>query len=135
MTKELPGGNSLFDMVYAMKNLLISYLTTVILLFITAVAATYLTVPDSALDILVAVVTAACVMWGGFRAARHLGKQGLLSGALSGLIYMVLLYFIGSLIFGELSFETATALSLVIGIGCGAIGGIIGVNTKPKKRR
>lgn len=134
MTKDLPGGNSFFDVVYTLKNVCVSFLVTAILLFLSAVVVTYFSVPESVIDGIVLVITAFCVLWGGFRASRHLGRQGLLSGAVSGLIYVVLLYFIGSLIFGELTFAPATGLSMAIGVGCGAIGGIAGVNTKKKRR-
>lgn len=135
MTKELPGGSRLFDFAYAAKNLIISYLSTVVLLFIVAAAAIYLTVPESLLDLLVSVSTGICVMWGGFRAARHFGRQGLLCGALSGVFYMLLLYVAGSLILGSFSFEIPVLFSVALGVGCGAIGGIVGVNTKSKRRK
>ena len=38
------------------------------------------------------------------------------------------------LVFGEFTFASSTALSMLLGIGCGAIGGIIGVNTKKRRR-
>ena len=134
MTKELPGENSIFDVVYTLKNVFVSFLTTAVLLFLSAVAVTYLSAPEAVIDAVVLVVTAFCVVWGGFRASRHLGRQGLLSGAVSGLVYVVLLYVLGALVFGEFAFASATALSMLLGIGCGAIGGIIGVNTKKRRR-
>ncbi len=134
MTKELPGENSIFDVVYAIKNVFVSFLVTAVLLFLSAIAVTYLSAPEPVIDAVVLVVTAFCVLWGGFRASRHLGRQGLLSGAISGMVYVVLLYLIGSLVFGKLTFASHTMLSMMIGIGCGAIGGIIGVNTKKRRR-
>ncbi|MBE5040395.1 TIGR04086 family membrane protein [Ructibacterium gallinarum] len=135
MTKDLPNGNNWFDMVYGAKNLLLSYAVTIVLLFVSAVAAAYFAMPDSAIDILTAVISAVCIMWGGFRSARHAGRHGLLTGALFGLGYTVILYLIGSLVDGALAFRVGAVLSVIIGIACGAIGGMAGVNTKPKKRR
>lgn len=131
--KELPGG-SFFDVRYSLKNVIVSFLMTAILLFISAIVVTYLSASETVIDGLVLVITAFCVLWGGFRSSRHLGRQGLLSGAVSGLIYMTLLYFVGSLIFGELTFAPRIGLSMLIGVGCGAIGGIVGVNTKRRRR-
>ena len=135
MAKELTSSSGILNAVYALKNVFFSFLGTIILLFIGAVAATYLTASETAISLTVAVITAACIMWGGFRSSRHFGRQGLICGALSGLLYVVLLYFIGSLVLGRISFNVATALSMLIGIGCGAIGGIVGVNTRSKRRR
>lgn len=134
MTKELSGGR-LNDAAYAVKSVLFSLLGTVILLFVCAAAATYLTASESAVSLTVAAVTAVCIMWGGFRYARHLGRQGLISGALSGLLYVILLYIIGVLVFCKFSFGVSTVLTMIVGVGCGAIGGIIGVNTGTKRRR
>ncbi len=133
MIKELPGG-SFFDVRYSLKNVCVSFLMTAILLFLSAIAVTYLSASEAVIDGLVLVITAVCVLWGGFRASRHLGRQGLLSGAVSGLVYMAMLYLIGSLIFGEISFSPQIGLSMLIGVGCGAIGGIVGVNTGRRRR-
>ena len=135
MARESTVEKSLFDFSFTLKNTIICLLATVILLFISAILATYLAMSEPIVDALVAVVTGICVLWSGFRAARHIGRQGLLCGIIAGVIYMLLVYFIGSLVFGDLVFDATTALSMVIGIGCGAIGGMIGVNAKSKRRR
>ena len=135
MAKELSGEVRLFDPMYMLKNVVVSFVATAILLLVAAILVTYLSATESVIDAAVLVVTAFCVRWGGFRAARHLGKQGLLCGAISGLIYVAVLYLFGSLIFGELSFHSQTLLSMALSVGCGAIGGIVGVNTGKRRRR
>ncbi len=124
-----------FDGLFLLKNTLFGFLATGILLFVAAMAATYLGIPNPMIDLLVLLVTGIAVLWIGFRAARHTGKQGLLRGILAGFIYMVFLYLIGSLAFGEWSMETATGLSMLLGIGCGGIGGALGVGMKRKRKR
>lgn len=134
MKKEFTG-NSLFDPVYWFKNVLISFLTTVIVLFIGAAVASYFAFSASVIDAMVIVITGLCIIMGGFRFALHFGRQGLLGGAISGGLYIVVLYVIGTLVLGKLAFNTSTLLMIVMAIGCGAVGGITGVNLKPKKRR
>ena len=134
MTKELPGERSIFNPVYTLKNVFTSFLATAILLFLAAVAVTYASAPEGVISAVVLVVTALCIVWGGFRASRYSGRQGLISGGVSGLVYVVLLYLVGSLIFGEFIFASGTLLTMLLGIGCGAVGGIIGVNTKKRRR-
>ncbi len=135
MAKDGAGGSRTFDAVFAVKNTGISFLATGILLFLGAIAATYFAVSDMVVELLVIIITGICVLWCGFRAGRHTGRQGLLRGALAGLIYLGVLYLAGSLVTREISFQTTTALSMVIGVGCGAIGGMMGVNVKTKRKR
>ncbi len=135
MAKELSATSNLFEGFYILKNVLVSFLATAVLMFFGALAVTYFSVSEAFIDAIVLVLTSTCVFWGGFRSSRHLGKQGLLSGAVSGLVYMAFLYLIGAVIFGELAFTPQTLLSVGIGVGCGGIGGIIGVNTQKKRRK
>lgn len=135
MAKELTGDNTLFDPVYWLKNVFVSFLATIVLLFLGAIAATYFAMPDSIIHIMVMVITALCVMWGGFRFALHLGRQGLVCGSISGLLYILVLYFLGAVIFGVPELGQAVILSALMSVFCGAAGGLIGVNLKPKKRR
>lgn len=135
MTKDTVGGNRFFDIAYLIKNTVLCYALTAALLFAASVAAAMTALPEASVGLIVSIITYICICLCGFRAAKHSGSGGLLSGALSGLIYIALLYFIGSLVFGELNFTYSTALTVLICIVCGAIGGIMGVNSHRKKRR
>ncbi len=133
MTKELTGGR-MIDPVFTVKNLLFVIIGTVILLFLTSVAATYLTISDFVIDILVSVITGLSIAFGGFRAARYAGMYGLINGAVFGLIYILIVYIIGTIADRTVSFSVSSLMAFLISIGCGAFGGIVGVNTKYKKR-
>ena len=87
MTKELTGGR-MIDPVFTIKNVLFVIIGTIILLFFTSIAATYLTISDFVIDILVSVITGLSIAFGGFRAARYAGMYGLINGAVFGLIYI-----------------------------------------------
>ena len=133
MTKELTGGR-MIDPVFTIKNVLFVIIGTIILLFFTSIAATYLTISDFAIDILVSVITGLSIAFGGFRAARYAGMYGLINGAVFGLIYIFIVYIIGTIADRTVSFSVASLMAFLISIGCGAFGGIVGVNTKYKKR-
>ncbi|MBR5152592.1 MAG: TIGR04086 family membrane protein [Clostridia bacterium] len=135
MGKEMSATANLFEGFYILKNVLVSFLATAILLFLGAIAVTYLSVSEATIDVVVLSLTAICVGWGGFRASRHMGRQGLLSGVISGLVYMTFLYVIGAIIFGEFALSPDILRSVLIGAGCGGIGGVIGVNTKKRRRK
>lgn len=133
MTKEVSGGAG--NVLYALKAVAFSFAATPIVLFICAFAAVYTAASDSVISLMTAAASCVCIMWGGFVFSRGMGRRGLLSGALIGLIYVVILYLIGCIILGKMTFGIAPVLTAVICIGCGAIGGIIGVNAKSGRRR
>ncbi len=135
MTKEAIENKRFFDVVFGLKNTLFCFLATGILLLAGAILATYLSMSDQMNALLVMVVTAICVFLGGFRAARHAGRQGLLQGAISGFLYMLILSLAGMLSLGEWAVSGGSMVSLLLGILCGAIGGMLGVNQKQKRRR
>ena len=124
-----------FDGLFLLKNTVFGFLATGIFLLVAALAATYFGISNPVIDLLVLLVTGISVLWIGFRAARHTGRQGLLQGILAGVTYLGFLYLIGSLSFGEWSMETTTGFSMHLGIGCGGIGGIFGANMKRKRKR
>ncbi len=121
--------------VFGAKNLLICLLLTVVILFLMSVVAVFASLQAAAVSLMVSVITYLCVGICGFRCARRSGSNGLLMGAVSGLSYAVVLYLVGAIVFGELSFNTSILLTMLICVLCGGVGGVIGVNTKSKKRR
>lgn len=135
MTKDISGGGGLFDVLFTARNTFIGFVLTIALLFIASWIAAAAALPEAITSLLVAAITYLCIGVCGFRAARHSGSNGLLSGAIAGFIYVVLLYFVGSLVYGELGFTYASALTAIICVMCGAIGGIVGINARPKRRR
>lgn len=63
----------------------------------------------------------------GFRGGS---KFGWLKGAIVGLLYVLISFFVFSLISGELSFSNVSWIDFVTGAAVGAISGIITVNVK-----
>lgn len=123
------------EAVFAVKNIVICFLLTVAILFITACISVVFNSSDTVVALTVGVVTYFCVGICGFRYARRLGRNGLVSGALSGLIYVIVLYLIGCAVSASFIFNTSVVLTVTICIVCGAIGGIIGVNAGPKRKK
>ena len=121
--------------VFGAKNLLICLALTVLVLFLMSIIAVFANLQAAAVSLMVSIITYLCVGVCGFRGARKSGSNGLLMGAISGLSYGVVLYLIGAIAFGELSFNTSILLTLLICVLCGAVGGVMGVNMKSKKRR
>lgn len=135
MAKDTVQKGSFFDIVFTLKNTAIGFALTVVLLFLLSIPATFAYLPEAVIEFIVAAITYLSVGFCGFRAARHLGRGGLVSGALSGLIYVALLTLIGIFVFGATGFSISSLLTIIFCIVSGAIGGIIGINVRIKRRR
>lgn len=135
MAKDMQTGGGAVNIVFGVKNILIGFALTIAILFIAAWIAVLTNLQEAAVSLVVGVVTYLCVGFCGFRAARKSGSNGLVSGAIAGAVYVVLLYFIGCIAFADFSFGMSVLLTAVICILCGAIGGVVGVNTRTKRRR
>lgn len=129
MAKDTGSVKGRLDLVFAAKNMMLSFALTVVLLLVAAWISTLMTLPREITSLAVSVITYLCIGICGFREAKRIGTNGLLSGAVCGLVYAVILFLIGCIAKGEASFGTATVLTAGICVMCGAIGGIIGVNS------
>ena len=57
-------------------------------------------------------------------------KNGILNGALVGGAYILILYFISSLLNWKFSLNLQSIIMIIVGIVFGILGGIVGVNRK-----
>ncbi len=118
-----------------LKGLLTACLLTFILLSISALIITYSPISEdtvSAFSIICVIVSA---LIGGMMAAKNASQRGFLKGALAGGIYILVLYMIASLVSERFLLNAHTAVLFAIGIAAGAFGGVVGINTKPKRKR
>ncbi len=133
MAKETAEKLPFLDVVYLCKNTLFCFLATGILLLIGAVVVTYLSLTENVTELLVMILTALGVFLGGFRSAGKAGRQGLLQGMLFGVAYMTILTLVGMIGYGW-SMNQTSWLTILVGVLCGAIGGMMGVNTKSQAK-
>ena len=84
---------------------------------------------------LVNVVTAVSVLFCGFLTGRRSPRGGLLAGLVSGVIYTLVLCILGKLISQDMSIGLNAITAQVIGVVCGAVSGIVGINTKKQRKR
>lgn len=122
-------------LLFMLKTVFFAYCISVLLLFLTALFATFNPLSDSIIAIAVNTITAIGVSFCGFMSGRHFGSKGLIFGALCGILYAVLLWLLGALVSPNPSFGASAFTALAIGTVCGAVGGIIGINTKKQRRR
>ena len=111
------------------KGVGISFAFTLICLTIFSGLLTYTNLSESLIQPVVISVTGISIFIGSFFATRKVGKNGIIKGISVGLIYILLIYIISSVVNGgNFALTIGSIIMILIGILCGAIGGIIGVN-------
>lgn len=112
-----------------LKGLIISFLVTLVSIFIFSIILTYSNISEKIIPIVIIILTFISILIGTIIGVRKISKNGMLNGAIIGGIYVVLLYLISSLLNTGFAFNTYTILMIIAGIVSGIVGGIIGVNT------
>lgn len=112
-----------------LKGVGISFSFTLICLTIFSALLTYTNLSESLIQPVVIAVTGISILAGSFFATRKVGKNGIIKGIGVGIIYILLIYAISSIVNGgNFTLTIGSVIMILIGILCGAIGGIIGVN-------
>jgi len=118
-----------------LKGVALAFVISIVLLLICAVIMTYSPIPDGATRAVTLAVSGISILVAGFVVSRRTRRQGWLSGATCGLLYAAALYAFGSLIMLDFSITITTMIVTGMGFVLGALGGIIGINTKKRRRR
>ncbi len=122
-------------LLFMLKAVFVSYIISLLLLFAGALIATFGAFSDITVRIIANIVTALGTLIAGFMAGRHFSGKGIFFGAGCGIIYTLLLCIIGNIISGNINTGASFLTAMIIGILCGAVGGIAGINTKRTRRR
>ena len=126
-TKQISENKNLISI---FKGVLISLGTTFILLIIFAALLTYTNIQESVITPVIIVITAISLLIGSTIGNNRVQKNGLLNGAMVGLIYILLLYLISSILNGNFAINIASIIMIVVSMFLGTLGGVIAVNRK-----
>jgi putative membrane protein (TIGR04086 family) len=118
----------------ALKGLIIAFMITIPTFFVIAIFLTYSELPEKYIDITVAATTFISIPLGAFAATRGSKKSGTVSGALIGLLYMIILYILMGIIQKDFSIPPALIRTVLISVALGAAGGLTGVNMRRKSK-
>ena len=113
-----------------LKGVVISYIFTIVMCLIYAIVLTYTNVQENTIPPVIIVITAISIFIGSTIGNYKIQKNGLLNGALVGLIYIVTIYLISSMLNGYFTLNIASVIMIVLSILFGILGGIIAVNRK-----
>lgn len=112
------------------KANLIAYMITVIIFIVAALLLTYTPLPETSISLIAIVTTIISTFIAGYDTAKGVKSRGWFWGMNSGIVYAIILILIGSAITKNLMITSRTITLLLISIGSGALGGMIGINTK-----
>lgn len=112
------------------KGSIIAIILSVILLTIYALLLSYTTISESTMIPVIITITGISILVGSSISSMHIKKQGMVNGALVGLIYMLTLYILSSILLSSFEINLKSIIMIGVGILAGMIGGVIGVNMK-----
>ena len=101
---------------------------SLILLLIYASLLTTTNISETTMTPVVITISGISILIGSSISSFKIKKQGMLNGALVGLIYMLLIYLLSSILVTGFTIGMETIIMISVGIFTGIIGGIIGVN-------
>ncbi len=111
-------------------NLATAYAVTVVLVMLFALLLCYTDIGEEWVSRGARIITLFSVALAGALCASGGRRGGWLIGGISGALYMVALYALGYIIFGEIELSAVSALRVLYGLLAGVVGGIIGINMK-----
>ena len=94
-----------------------------------AVIITYTPLNEAYADTMVAIATYIAIAAGSFAAAKGTSGRGWLTGLLCAAVYVLLLWIAGCIANGGTYINATLGTTAGVGMLCGAIGGIVGINT------
>lgn len=101
---------------------------TLILLLIFAAVLTYTNIEESTIKPVIIVITVISILVGSSISTLKIKKNGMINGAIVGLIYILTIYLISSITGSGFALNIYSIIMIIAAIISGVIGGIIGVN-------
>lgn len=108
------------------------YLISLLLLFFLACAITYTSLSENYVGGIISAITVIGIIIASAGVTKKKRTKGWLHGAFTGFIYTAVIYILSITFLSEVGVQNSAILPLFIGILCGALGGIIGINLKKK---
>lgn len=115
------------------RCLLFSLIASIVLILILSIVAKYTDIDEKTISAINQVIKVVALLLGIFIGFKG-QKGGFMVGAIVGLLHTLITFAVFSLISGELDFGDVTFYDFLIGIGVGAVSGILTVNLKGLKK-
>ena len=113
-----------------LKGSAISFIITIILLFLVAILLTYTNLQENIIKPIVIIISVISILIGSSISTLKIKKNGFINGGIIGLIYIISIYLLSSMLGSGFSFNIWSVIMIMASILAGIIGGIIGINIK-----
>lgn len=110
------------------KGSIISIVITLIALVIFAGFLTYTSISESTIPTVTIIIAVISILIGSSLSMTTIRKNGIVNGAIIGLIYIAVIYLLSSIIEKDFSLNKYSMAMIISSALAGALGGIIGVN-------
>mgnify|MGYP001852306722 CR=1 FL=1 len=127
---ETSGIDNKNNVINIFKGIVISFILTLILLFIFSTILTYTQIPESTIGPVIIIITVISILIGSSISTIKIRKNGIINGGIIGMIYILILYLFSSMFETGFSVNIYSIIMIVFSIIAGMIGGIVGVNIK-----
>lgn len=116
------------NLLNVVKGSIVAIIISLILLTIYAIILSFTNVSETTMVPVVITISGVSILIGSSISSMKIKKQGLLNGALVGIIYMLVIYLISSICISGFSLNLQSIIMILVSGLAGMIGGIIGVN-------
>ncbi len=110
------------------KGSVTAIIVSLILLFIYASLLSYTNISETTMTPVVITISGVSILIGSTISSLKIKKQGMLNGALVGLIYILFIYILSSILLTGFEINIKSLIMMAVSTFAGMIGGIIGVN-------
>ena len=124
--KEVSPESANPNLVRILKGSITSILITVVLLIVYSAFLTYTNIRENTMPITIIIITGVSIFAGSLISSINIKKNGIVNGALVGLIYIAFIYLLSSIISKDFSLSTYSIIMIIASIVSGAVGGIVG---------
>jgi putative membrane protein (TIGR04086 family) len=114
-------------------SVILAYILTILIFMIFAGLITYSDFSENQIPSVVTGTTIIGVLIAGILSGRNSQSKGWFSGAIAGVIYVIILIILGAIILKNASFSRQVINIIIMGLVVGSIGGIIGINIGRRK--
>ena len=128
--EELNENGGVNKVLLMLKGIGISMFLSIIMILVLSMVLSFSNVKESVIMPTVIFISSFSILIGGSLVAKRIENKGIIYGSILGLIYMMILYFISSIMNFDFSLNVSAIMMIAFGIIGGAIGGILGVNLK-----
>ncbi|MDR1773413.1 MAG: TIGR04086 family membrane protein [Clostridioides sp.] len=115
---------------YIMKAICISYVLTLVILFLYNILLTFTDMNADMISIIASFITTVSAAVGGFYASKKIKEKGLINGLLVGISYILLIFITVFLLQDQFKFDISMLYRIFLMTCAGGVGGILGVNFK-----